>query len=69
MLVAGVKLMLRRVLKVSSRYLPSFLSYRENPAIELSRKSSYQFLFLFNLVQFICYLLLPLHRPPVPTHL
>ena len=31
-LVAGVKLMLGKVLKVLRRYLPSFLSYRENPA-------------------------------------
>ena len=31
-LVTGVKLMLEKVLKVSRRYLPLFLSYRENPA-------------------------------------
>ena len=31
-LVADVKLMLRKVLRVSRRYLPLFLRYRENPA-------------------------------------
>ena len=31
-LVADVKLMLGKVLKVSRRYLLPFLSYRENPA-------------------------------------
>ena len=39
-LVADVKLMLRKVLRVSRRYLPPFLRYRENPAGDGGRVKS-----------------------------